>query len=143
MISYLHSVWAYFTLLIIVFAVVYHLFGFFSGRSYDLKVDFRLALFALIVTGIQVVLGLINYFISPVWMHIRREGFGSVMKVSELRLAALEHPLMGIAGFLFLLYGFRRMFYQPVAKAKFFSVFLFYGIGLILILSRIPWSKWL
>jgi hypothetical protein len=143
MVNYLHSGWAYFTLMIIVFTIGYHLSGLVSGRSYNFKVDFRLALFTLIVTGIQVVLGIANYFTSAVWDHIMENGFGSVMKVSELRLAALEHPLMGFAGLLFMLYGFRRMYYQPVPERKFFSIAMFYSVGLILFLSRIPWGKWL
>ncbi len=142
MIQYLHSGWAYFTLLIIIFTVFYHFFGLIKEKLYDLKTDFRLALFTVIVTAIQLLLGIANYFTSDVPVHIKENGFGQVMKISDLRLAAVEHPFMGILGFLFLLYGFRRMYYQPISKRKYLSIIIFYTLALLLFLSRIPWSKW-
>ncbi len=143
MISMLHSGWAWFTLFIIVFTVAFHLKGLFSNKSYDFKVDFRLALFTLVITGIQIILGIINYFTADVMQKIHEMNFGDVMKVSNLRLLAVEHPTMGVLGFIVMLYGFRRMYYQIEPKRKFLSITIFYSLGLLLFLSRIPWDHWL
>jgi len=62
------------------------------------------------------------------------------MKNAHSRLAAVEHPAMGIIGLLLVLYGFRRMFYQIDRKKKYMSIILFYGLALLLVLLRIPWK---
>jgi len=143
MIAYLHSAWAGFTLMIILFTVIYHLKGLATGAHYSLKTDFRLALFTLVVTGIQLLLGIANLFTSDIWKHFRHVEFGVAVKNAEWRLAVLEHPVMALLGFLFMLYGFRRMYYQPVSKRRYLSIVLFYTLGFLFVASRIPWSKWL
>jgi len=143
MIAYLHSTWAGFTLMIIIFTVFYHFKGLLTNNTYSLQTDFRLALFSLVVTAIQLVLGLVNLFTSDIWKHFRHVEFGVAVKNAEWRLAVLEHPVMALSGFLVMLYGFRRMYYQPLSKRRYLSIVLFYTMGFLLIAARIPWNKWL
>ncbi|NPA42608.1 MAG: hypothetical protein GXO27_01075 [Chlorobi bacterium] len=143
MTAYLHGVWAFFTLAMIVFTIGYHIPGLFGKRHHDFGLHLRLALFTLVVTGIQIILGLITLLASEHWKQFRQLGMGRAMKNDEIRLMVVEHPTMSLLGFLVMLYGFRRMYYQPFSRKRFLSVVIFYGLALLLIASRIPWHRWL
>ncbi|MEC7659195.1 MAG: hypothetical protein VYB41_03850, partial [Bacteroidota bacterium] len=60
----IHSFWAYIVLLMLFVAIGNALLGKFMNKSFTIK-DLRISLFALIVTHIQLLVGLILYFVSP------------------------------------------------------------------------------
>ena len=131
-----HSGWAYLALLLLVFAVVNSLLGKSSKREFTDK-DRKIALFGLIATHIQLVIGLILYFVSPL-------GSASIgqMAESEVRLTWLEHPLINIIAIVLITIGWSKHKKAATSEAKFNNIFVFYGLGLLLILSRIPWKLW-
>ncbi|MCA6421449.1 MAG: hypothetical protein IM568_01370 [Flavobacterium sp.] len=131
-----HSGWAYLALLLLVFAVVNSFMGMSSKRQFTAK-DRKIALFGLIATHIQLVVGLVLYFISPLGSVV----FGQ-MKDAALRLTSLEHPLTNIIAIVLITIGWSKHKKGETNTAKFKSIAVFYGIGLALILSRIPWSLW-
>ena len=131
-----HSGWAYLALLLLVFAVLNSFMGMSSKREFTAK-DRKIALFGLIATHIQLVVGLILYFVSPLGSAV----FGQ-MKDAALRLTSLEHPLTNIIAIVLITIGWSKHKKGETDAAKFKSIAVFYGIGLVLILSRIPWSLW-
>ena len=131
-----HSGWAYLVLLILVVAVVNALLGFSSKKEFTAK-DRKIALFALIFTHIQLVIGLIAYFVSPLGLA----SFGQ-MSDKALRLTSLEHPLINIIAIVLITIGWSKHKKLTDATAKFKTFAVFYGLGLLLILSSIPWSLW-
>ena len=135
-----HSGWAYLALLLLVFAVINSVIGMSSKKEFTAK-DRKIALFALIATHIQLVVGLILYFISEVGMKaFSTEG---AMKIPELRLTMLEHPLINIIAITLITIGWSKHKKGATNESKFKSITLFYGLGLVLILIRIPWKLWL
>ncbi|GIR82013.1 MAG: hypothetical protein CM15mP83_7390 [Flavobacteriaceae bacterium] len=80
----IHSYWAYIVLLMLVVAIGNALLGKFMNKSFTIK-DLRISLFALIVTHIQLLVGLILYFVSP-RLSAWQEGVGAVMGDASLRL---------------------------------------------------------
>ncbi|WP_394759586.1 hypothetical protein [Flavobacterium sp.] len=131
-----HSGWAYLALLLLVVAFINSAMGFFSKREFTPR-DKKLALFALIATHIMLVVGLITYFLSPLGLS----AFGD-MKNAALRLTSLEHPLTNIIAIVLITMGWSKHKKILESKGKFKTITLFYGLGLLLILSRIPWSLW-
>jgi hypothetical protein len=131
-----HSGWAYLVLITLVIAVVNSLIGRNSKKEFSSQ-DRKIALFALIATHLQLVFGFIIYFISPL-------GMASLGQMSDkaIRLTSLEHPLINIIAIAFITIGWSKHKKAADSQAKFKSIFLFYGLGLLLILSRIPWSLW-
>ena len=104
---------------------------------------FRISLFALIVTHLQLILGLALYFVSPLGMKsISNNGMGVVMKDAALRLNAVEHPIMMILMVVFITIGYSKHKKKLVSSPKFKMLAIFYTIALILMLSRIPWNDW-
>ena len=131
-----HSGWAYLALLLLVFAVANSFMGMSSKREFTAK-DRKIALFGLIATHIQLVVGLILYFVSPLGSAV----FGQ-MKDAALRLTSLEHPITNTIAIVLITIGWSKHKKGETNTAKFKSIAVFYGIGLALILIRIPWSLW-
>ena len=134
-IKHLHSGWAYLVFLLLVIAIVNALIGFINKKDFTGK-DFKISLFALIFTHIQLVIGLVLYLIQG-----RYDGL-SEMKVSAVRLLALEHPLINIIGIALITIGWSKS-KKVEGTLKFKNILIFYTLGFLLILSRIPWSNWL
>ncbi len=141
--QFIHSWWAYLVLIIVLIATINALIGFFKNKEYQPK-DFRLALFALIVTHIQFLIGLVLYFVSPLGIQsLSNSGMKAVMGDSLLRLYAVEHPLVMILTVVFITIGYSKHKKKLVSKPKFKMLAIFYTIALVLLLSRIPWKQWL
>ena len=90
----IHSFWAYIVLWMLVVSIGNALLGKFMNKSFTIT-DLRISLFALIFTHIQLLVGLILYFVSPrfsAW----QEGVGAVMEDASLRLYLVEHPVTNI-----------------------------------------------
>ena len=136
-----HSYWAFFVLTILFIAILNALIRIISKKSFN-STDLRISLFGLIFSHIQLLIGLILYFISPWFDQWSSLGMG-VMKNNESRLYLVEHPITNILAIFFITIGWSLHKKQSESSKKFLRIFLFYGLGYILLLSRIPWSKWL
>jgi len=64
------------------------------------------------------------------------------MSDKALRLTSLEHPLINIIAIALITVGWVKHKKATLNNSKFKSITVFYGIGLLLILSRIPWKLW-
>jgi len=97
----------------------------------------KIALYGLIAAHVQLLVGLTLYFVSPY-------GFsnlsGESMKDSFTRLLAVEHPFTNIIAIILITIGYSQAKRLDDGSKK---ILLYYGIGLVLLLSRIPWSTWL
>jgi Na+/H+-dicarboxylate symporter len=136
-----HSYWAYLVLAILIFAVINAILGLSKKKQFTDK-DLRIGLFALIVSHIQLLIGLVWYFMSP-WFNALITDSGAVMKEKSLRLLAVEHPVMMILAIVFITIGWSKHKNKTTDSAKFKTFAIFYGIGLLLMLSKIPWNNWL
>lgn len=132
-----HSGWAYLALLLLLIAVFNTVIGIISKKEFTAK-DRKIALFGLIATHIQLLVGFILYFISPLGL----DSFGQ-MKDAALRLTSLEHPLINIIAIVLITIGWSKHKKAENSTTKFKSIAIFYGFGLLLILSRLPWNLWL
>lgn len=131
-----HSIFAYIVLALVLFASINAITGLTGKRIFKDK-DLRISLFALIVVHLQLVLGIILYFISPLGLDSIGE-----MKNSALRLTALEHPLINIIGIVLITIGWSKQKREESGNGKFKKIAVFYTLGLLLLLSRIPWANW-
>ena len=136
----IHSYWAYIVLGVLLLAISNAFVGRFSNKPFTIK-DLRISLFALIVTHIQLLIGLILYFVSPrfsTW----QEGIGAVMGDSALRLYLVEHPITNILAVVLITMGWSMHKRKAESGKRFMRIGLFYLLGFVILLSRIPWSEW-
>jgi hypothetical protein len=127
---------------LLLLAVLNALRGIFSTKTFASN-DLRVSLFALIFSHIQLVIGLVLYFVSPWFAFWSDLGVGGVMKNSEARLYLVEHPFTNIIALFLITLGWSLHKRQTEDKKKFLRLGVFYGLGLLLLLSRIPWQAWL
>lgn len=132
----LHSGWAYLALLLLIIAVINSIVGLSSKKEFTEK-DRKISLFALAAIHTQLLIGFVVYFVSDL-------GFNSLgnMKNAAVRLTSLEHPLINIIGIVLITIGWSKHKKLLTSPSKFKTISIYYGLGLLLILSRIPWNLW-
>ena len=136
----IHSYWAYLVLFMIIIASFNALVKYFGGKEFH-AIDFRIALFTLIVSHIQLLIGLVLYFVSPNgFKNLSANGMSGLDSVA--RLLAVEHPFVGILAVTCITIGYSKQKKKLTSKPKFKVLSIYYTIGLILVLSRIPWQNW-
>ena len=136
-----HSYWAYLVVLVVTLATINALIGFFTKREYGPK-DFRISLFGLIVTHLQLLIGIIIFFVSPTIMWFTEVSAKEIMGDPILRLYNVEHPLVMILTVVFITIGYSKHKKKLTSTPKFKMLAVFYTIALLLMLSRIPWANW-
>jgi len=139
MMQTIHSYWAYLVLALLILAVLNAITGVTSKREFKDK-DLRLSLFTLIVTHIQLLIGLGWYFMSPAYKILKENGMGELD--SYTRLLAVEHPLMMLIAITLITIGWSKHKKKNSDTSKFKTIAVFYGLALVLVLSRIPWTNW-
>ncbi len=131
-----HSGFAYLALLALIIAVVNALIGLFSNKEFS-PFDRKIAMITLSLIHTQLVIGVVAWFISP-------KGMASLgqMKNAALRLTSLEHPVTNIIAIVLITVGWAKHKRLVTSKSKFKTFSIYYGLGLVLILSKIPWKLW-
>lgn len=138
----LHSYWAYLVLIILIIAAVNAIIKTIGDKEYEAN-DFRKSLFTLIVSHIQLLIGIVLYFVSPRLQLFSESGMGEIMKDAVNRLYLVEHPLVNIIAVALITIGYSKHKKKLTSKAKLKTIAIFYTMALVLFLSRIPWSAWI
>lgn len=141
-IKFLHSYWAYLVLLVLIIATVNALVKFFGNKEFQ-AFDFRVSLFTLITSHIQLLLGLIFFFVSDYMALISDMGMGSIMGNGDLRSKIIEHPFAMIIAVVLITIGYSKHKKKLTSKPKFKLLAIFYTIALAFVLYMIPWKTWL
>lgn len=136
--QHLHSYLAYLVLLGLAVSIVIALSGWLGGKPFTEK-SRKSGLFGLIPTHLQWVVGVILYFVSPLGLE---SVSGEAMSNSVTRLYILEHPLTMVLAVVLITVGYARAKRLPNDAQRYKSIAIFYTIGLLLILLRIPWLAW-
>jgi hypothetical protein len=84
-------------------------------------------------------IGFVLYFLSPL-------GASSIsnldMKNAIQRLYVIEHPITMLIALVCITLGYSKSKRALLDNKKYSFIFYGYGIGLLLILARIPWHAW-
>ena len=137
MIQSIHSTLAYAVLAVVAIAAINAFLGLSSKRNFT-KNDRSLSLVALILSHIQLLVGLVLWATSPLGKDAM-----SQMSNAAMRLTAVEHPLVNIIAIVLITIGWSKHKKEESSNGKFKKIGIFYVLGLLLILSRIPWSNWM
>ncbi len=136
----LHNALRWVFLLLAVFTILKALMGVINHTPFGSS-DNKAAKFFIIVCHTQLLIGLLLLIISPtIHLHLE-QGMRVIMKDKLTRLQIIEHPLTMIIGVALIQIGKikTRKAYEDVLKHK--RSLIYYSLGLILILSRIPWGN--
>jgi len=137
----LHSYWAYLVFLILVTATINAIIKSLGKKEYHAK-DFRISLFTLIVSHIQLLIGIVLFFTADYMSLIKDMGMGGIMKNAALRSNIVEHPLTMLIAVVLITIGYSKHKKKLTSAAKLKTIAIFYTIALLLVLAKIPWSTW-
>ena len=136
--QHLHSYFAYLLLAILAFSLIYTIVMFVKKKPFTEKVR-KVALAGFIATHLQLLIGLVLYVISPRGLsNFSSEAMGDSLS----RLYILEHPLTMIIGIILISVGYIKAKKPGDDIRRFRTIIIFYLLGLIAILLRIPWQVW-
>jgi len=117
-VQFIHSYWAYLVLLVLILATFNALFKFFGNKEFDAR-DFRISLFALITMHIQLLIGIVLFFLKDYFSTISEVGgMGEVMKNDGLRKLIVEHPTTMIIAVALVTIGYSKHKKKLVSKPK-------------------------
>ena len=134
----LHSYWAYLVFFMIVVATFNAVYKTFTKKEYEAR-DFRMALFTLIVSHIQLLLGIVVWFTSD---YFGEMSMGEIMKNSAMRSNVVEHPIAMLLAVALITIGYSKHKKKLTSGKKLKTIAVFYTLALILILAKIPWNTW-
>lgn len=75
---------------------------------------------------------------SPWYQSMKANGINE-----NNRELAVEHPIIMLLAIVLITIGWSKHKKEVESVAKFKTFAVFYGLALVLILSRIPWSNWM
>jgi uncharacterized membrane protein (DUF485 family) len=122
---------------VVLLLLLWTIWGAFQGRQKGAAfadADRKRGLFAMISAHVQLLLGLLLYFISP---YVKFEG--GIMKDSLLRFYTVEHISMMLIAIVLITLGYSRANKKADDRAKFQTQLVFFLIALLVILAAIPW----
>jgi hypothetical protein len=136
----LHSFFAYVFIVTTLISIVYAVIGFFSKKAYT-DTQFTLAKSAFIASHIQLLLGICYWVVLGGTTIFGR--MGEIMGNSDLRKMFIEHPFTNIIAIVILSIGYIKIKKSQDDTFRNKTNLIFYAISFVLILSRIPFNKWL
>jgi hypothetical protein len=132
-----HSLIRWIMLLLLIITVFRAYNGWKSNRSFT-PGDKKLALFTLIFSHIQLLVGFVLYMVSPM-VQSALSDMGAAMKDRMLRFWAVEHISAMIIAILIITFGHAMYKRAQNDSDKFKKIFIYFLAGLLLILITIPW----
>jgi len=132
--KHLHSTLAIILLIALLVSIIITISNLASNKPYNRKI----ALIGLISAHLQLVIGVIYYFVMKFPSMIS----GAAMKDSVLRFKIIEHPLTMIIAIILITMGYSKSKKLIDAKKANKTVVTFYIIAFIFVLIRIPWDTW-
>ena len=142
MLKFIHSYFAYLVITLLVVSTIRFLVRYALSKDYT-PTDFRLALITFIVSHTQLLIGLFLYFISDKFSLWYELSFNEIITSPINRLYLIEHPTVNIIAIVFITRGYSLHKKRRVSNSKFKAIGFNYLLGLVLLLSRIPWHNWI
>jgi hypothetical protein len=135
---HLHNLLRWGVLIFGLYAIIQSVIGILQRREFT-TAENRSHLLFVIFCHTQLLLGLVLYFMSPLIKAAMASG--EVMKDAAYRFWAVEHISVMIIGILLVQIGRSLSKKETDTMKKHKKAVIFFSIGLLLILSRIPWDR--
>jgi cell division protein FtsW (lipid II flippase) len=133
-----HS-WLRWVIVLLAFvAVLRAIMGWQSRRMWT-RVDDRTGLMLMIAVDLQLLLGLLLYFVYSPLTALAMDDFGNAMQTPGLRYWAVEHVFSAVIGIALIHVGRMRAKKTSDSKRKHRTTAIFFSLALLALLVAIPW----
>jgi len=133
-----HSLIRWFVLVSLLFAIYRSWRGWLFSKSYS-RFDDRVRWITATIVHIQLILGLWLYFISPIVGYFLSH-FSTAVHERQIRFFGMEHITVMLSAIVITTVGSAKAKRKTTDRDKFKTMAIWFTIGLLLILSSIPWS---
>lgn len=134
----LHSGIRWLVLASLLYAIYRGYRGWFAGQTFS-KFDNTLRHTTATIAHIQLIIGVCLYFISPVIDYFL-QNFSEAVHQREIRFFGMEHSSMMFIAIVVITIGSMKAKRKATDQQKFKAMALWFTIGLLIILSSIPWA---
>lgn len=135
---FLHSYNRWLVLISLLVAIVRSYRGLLLKKSFT-KFDGNLRLATVNIVHLQLLLGICLYAISPIVSYFLHN-FKEAVKEREIRFFGMEHAFMMLLAVVLISIGSARAKRKEDDRQKFKAIAVWFTIGLLIILSSIPWQ---
>ena len=136
----LHNITRWLVLIVALVVIIRSLIGWFGKRDWA-DTDDKLGMAYTSVMDLQLLLGLLLYFIfSPVTKGAF-SNIGAAMSNSDVRFFLVEHLLVMLIAIILAHIGRSRTKKVETSHSKYKNAAIFYGISFLLVLAAIPWFR--
>ena len=134
-VKFVYYYWSFFVLFILSLAILNSIRGLLASKDFCEK-DLRICLFGLIFSNVQLLIGIVLYFISPLFSKFQSLGV-IVLQNKESRLYLIEYPITNALAIILITIGWSLLKRQIDSSKKFLRLTIFYSLGLIMIINII------
>ena len=137
---HLHNLLRYAIVILLIVTVLKSFIGWFGKKEYSAG-DNKLSLFLFISAHLQLVIGLVLYFVSDVVQAYKSLPMADIMKDAVARFWVVDHMLSMIIGIAIITLG--RIMAKKAASdgAKFRRQAIYFTLAMVIIFSAIPWPE--
>jgi hypothetical protein len=133
----LHSLVRWFVLTSLIFAIVRACNGWFLKKKFS-RFDNAVRHWTATIAHIQLVLGLLVYFVSPIINYFLHH-YKDAVHERQVRFFGMEHSIMMITAIVIITIGSAKAKRQPTDHGKYKTMSIWFTIALLIILTSIPW----
>ena len=134
----LHSFFRWIVLAALLIAIIRSWQGWLGNKQYT-KQDNILRNITASAAHIQLILGVWLYIISPVVGYFL-SNFKDAVHDRQIRFFGMEHSIMMLLGIVIITIGSAKAKRKAADKDKFKTMAIWFTIGLLVILSSVPWG---
>lgn len=135
-----HNVMRWVSLILGIVVAVQAFTGWFGRRDWTEK-DRKMGAYFGIALDIQLLLGLVLYFVLSPIVRTALADMGAAMGIADVRFFAVEHAAFMILAVVLAHMGSILARQASTSQAKFKRAAIFYGAAVLLILAGIPWQR--
>lgn len=133
----LHSMMRWLVLASLVYGMYRAYRGWFTAKRFS-RFDNSVRHTTATIAHIQLMIGLLLYFISPLVSYFLHN-FKTAVHERQVRFFGMEHSIMMLLGIVVITIGSAKAKRKITDKAKFRTMAIWFTIGLLIILSSVPW----
>ncbi|MXV14283.1 hypothetical protein [Hufsiella ginkgonis] len=134
----LHSLLRWLVLAALLIAICRAFYGWLNTRPFS-RHDDLLRHWTATICHIQFMVGLTLYFVSPLARYFISHT-GEAIHMREIRFFGMEHITMMFIGIAIISTGSAKAKRKQTDREKFKTMAVWYAVGLLIILSSIPWA---
>ena len=134
----LHSLVRWLVLSSLLFAIVRAYHGWLTKKPFS-KFDNTVRHTTATITHVQLIIGVWLYCISPI-VNYFLHNFKEAIHIREIRFFGMEHITVMLSAMIIITIGSALAKRKPTDTQKFRTIAIWFTIGLLLILSSVPWK---